>query len=90
MSDPVTAATGPVIVAGVDGSESSKDALRWAAGQAELTGATLRAVMTWHVPMINYAAAMPGSVEADVSRVSQGGPGSGAPGCCRRCPERSR
>ncbi len=48
MSDPVTA-TGPVIVAGVDGSDSSKDALRWAAGAGRLTGATLRGrCMTWH------------------------------------------
>jgi nucleotide-binding universal stress UspA family protein len=67
MSDPVTD-SGPVIVVGVDGSDASKDALRWAAHQAELTNATLRAITTWHVPMINYGAAMPGSIEADVSR----------------------
>lgn len=67
MSDPNTS-SGPVIVVGVDGSDPSKDALRWAAGQAGLTGATLRAIMTWHVPMINYGAAMPASIEADVSR----------------------
>jgi len=70
MSDPVTI-TGPVIVVGVDGSDPSLDALRWAAGQAQLTGATLRAIMTWHVPMINYGAAMPGSIEADVTRDSK-------------------
>ncbi len=35
------------IVAGVDGSASSKDALRWAARQAELTGARVEAVMAW-------------------------------------------
>ena len=35
------------IVVGVDGSSRSKDALRWAAGQAEATGATLDVVMTW-------------------------------------------
>jgi nucleotide-binding universal stress UspA family protein len=60
--------SGPVIVVGVDGSDPSRDALRWAAGQARVTGATLRAIMTWNVPMINYGAAMPGSIEADVSR----------------------
>jgi nucleotide-binding universal stress UspA family protein len=38
------------IVVGIDGSESSKNALRWAARQAELTGAELRAVEVWHVP----------------------------------------
>jgi nucleotide-binding universal stress UspA family protein len=67
MSDPVSD-SGPVIVVGVDGSDASKDALRWAGHQAELTGATLRAITTWNVPMINYGAAMPGSIEADVSR----------------------
>lgn len=36
-----------VIVVGVDGSDPSKDALRWAAGQAELTGNALEVVMVW-------------------------------------------
>lgn len=40
----------PVIVAGVDGSAQSKQALRWAARQAALTGAELRAVIAWHLP----------------------------------------
>lgn len=35
------------IVVGVDGSESSKVALRWAADQAELTGAHLVVICTW-------------------------------------------
>lgn len=38
------------IVAGVDGSDCSKDALRWAGRQAELTGATLDAIITWEIP----------------------------------------
>jgi nucleotide-binding universal stress UspA family protein len=38
------------IVVGVDGSEGSKEALRWAARQAELTGATLLAIITWQYP----------------------------------------
>jgi nucleotide-binding universal stress UspA family protein len=67
MSDPNTTG-GPVILVGVDGSDPSRDALRWAARQAALTGGTLRAIMSWHVPMTNYGAAMPGSIEADVSR----------------------
>jgi nucleotide-binding universal stress UspA family protein len=37
------------IVVGVDGSEASKDALRWAARQAQLTGSSLEAVMTWEI-----------------------------------------
>jgi nucleotide-binding universal stress UspA family protein len=40
-----------VIVVGVDGSQASKDALRWAAQQAELTGATLNVVSAWHLPI---------------------------------------
>jgi nucleotide-binding universal stress UspA family protein len=38
------------IVVGVDGSEGSKEALRWAARQAEFTGATLQAIITWQYP----------------------------------------
>jgi nucleotide-binding universal stress UspA family protein len=38
------------IVVGVDGSPSSVDALRWAADQAELTGAELHAITSWHLP----------------------------------------
>jgi len=40
-----------VIVAGVDGSEGSKEALRWALGEAELRGATVRAVHAWTLPI---------------------------------------
>jgi nucleotide-binding universal stress UspA family protein len=38
------------IVVGVDGSNSSRNALRWAADEAEKSGATLDVVMTWHDP----------------------------------------
>jgi nucleotide-binding universal stress UspA family protein len=38
------------IVAGVDGSDSSKAALRWAIHQAKLTGSTVDAVIAWHYP----------------------------------------
>jgi nucleotide-binding universal stress UspA family protein len=41
----------PRIVVGVDGSESSKAALRWAICQAKLTGAVVEAVTTWQVPV---------------------------------------
>ncbi len=39
------------IVAGVDGSDHSKAALRWAAHQAELTGAAVDAVIAWKFPV---------------------------------------
>ncbi len=39
-----------VVIVGVDGTPSSVNALRWAARQAELTGATLRVVTTWAFP----------------------------------------
>jgi nucleotide-binding universal stress UspA family protein len=38
------------VVVGVDGSPSSVQALRWALGQARLTGAAVRAVTTWDFP----------------------------------------
>jgi nucleotide-binding universal stress UspA family protein len=38
------------IVVGVDGSSSSRAALRWAVRQAVLTGGMVDAVMAWHVP----------------------------------------
>lgn len=41
----------PTIVVGVDGSETSADALRWAAGQAELTGGRLHVITAWHRPV---------------------------------------
>lgn len=42
------------IVVGVDGSESSKDALRWAKKQADLTGDELVAVTAWPYPPAAY------------------------------------
>jgi nucleotide-binding universal stress UspA family protein len=38
------------IVVGVDGSESSRRALQWAARQAKVTGASLEVVIAWEVP----------------------------------------
>jgi len=40
------------IVVGVDGSPAAKAALAWAIGQAELTGASVEAVIAWHYPVI--------------------------------------
>ncbi len=35
---------------GVDGSDPSKQALRWAVRQAKLTGAAVEACYVWHIP----------------------------------------
>lgn len=51
-----TTASESRIVVGVDGSEASRDTLRWAAHQASLTGAALELVMAWHVPIATYGA----------------------------------
>ncbi len=51
----------PVIVVGVDGSDASADAVRWAAAQAQLTGTSLRAVATWRWP--NYLTRIPPGVD---------------------------
>jgi nucleotide-binding universal stress UspA family protein len=42
----------PRIVVGVDGSPSSRMALRWAVRQANLTNGTVDAVMAWGIPMM--------------------------------------
>jgi nucleotide-binding universal stress UspA family protein len=40
----------PLIVAGVDGSPPSIEALHWAVGRADLTGGTVDAVIAWQPP----------------------------------------
>lgn len=44
--------TKPRIVVGVDGSQGSEDALRWAAHYAEVIGADLDALIAWSLPEI--------------------------------------
>jgi nucleotide-binding universal stress UspA family protein len=39
------------IVVGVDGSAHSEEALRWAVGQARLSGGTVEAVISWSIPV---------------------------------------
>lgn len=45
----MTDATGRIVV-GVDGSEASVDAVRWAVRQARLTGSELEVLTSWHFP----------------------------------------
>lgn len=68
MSDPTDSA--PRIVAGVDGSETSKAALRWAVHQAELAGGAVEAVLAWDRPFAWYAWAPPGSGTFDFKGLS--------------------
>jgi nucleotide-binding universal stress UspA family protein len=42
----------PRIVVGIDGSPSSRAALRWAVRQAGLINGTVDAVMAWEIPMV--------------------------------------
>jgi len=53
------------IVVGVDGSESSKAALRWAIRQARLTGCSVDAVTAWRYPS-TYGLAPLGDQGADL------------------------
>src|SRR4051812_18640366 len=66
------AGTDGAIVVGVDGSVGSQDALRWAAGQAKLTGAPLRVVAAWRWP--NYVTRIPpgADLRAETTEVLHG------------------
>ena len=50
-----------VIVVGVDGSDTSRDAVRWSLSQAALTHAELRAVSSWRWP--NYLTRVPPGID---------------------------
>lgn len=67
----MTAPGKPVVVVGVDGSTGSRDAVRWAARYARMSGADLRAVATWRWP--NYLTRIPPGMdlEADTRRTLQ-------------------
>jgi len=56
-----------VIVVGVDGSEGSRTALRWAINEARLRGATVSAVAAWQFPTYAYTgvAVAPPTVEME-------------------------
>lgn len=55
MSQPAEPRTGHIVV-GVDGSEPSRQALRWALDYADLIHADVEAVMSWSYP-VNYGVA---------------------------------
>jgi len=57
------------IVVGVDGSPSSREALRWAVRQAALTGSVVDAVIAWHDPASygGYAWLIADTCDADLA-----------------------
>ena len=65
-----TATTRRRIVVGVDGSQSSLAALRWAVRQAELTGAPLQIVSAWEWPVSysGWETPLPPDYPADEAR----------------------
>jgi hypothetical protein len=71
------------IVGGVDGSERSKDALRWGARQAELTGATIEAIAASQFPAF-YGWTPADLVGPDFARSRSSGPPVTARGHRRR------
>lgn len=63
------------IVVGVDGSDSSRAALRWAYDEAAHHGASLKAVMIWHAPPLPqsppYGSMPPEGYESQPARDAQ-------------------
>jgi nucleotide-binding universal stress UspA family protein len=71
-AQPAGAAAGkPRIVVGIDGSDGSKHALRWAATLAQLLGARIDAVAAWELPTASLLRALPPSFspEPDIERL---------------------
>ncbi len=62
----------PIIVVGVDGSEESKRALRWALEEAALRQATVRAVHAWTPPFVPGALGFVALPETDLDAVREG------------------
>lgn len=58
----------PLVVVGVDGSDSSNDALRFAVEEARMRGASLKIVTAWSVPTNLYASGYSSNVDADTFR----------------------
>lgn len=60
----------PLIVVGVDGSNHSKEALRWAVAQAAMTGGRVHAVMAWEWNRNPFAINPTASETADAEAVT--------------------
>jgi nucleotide-binding universal stress UspA family protein len=58
------------IIVGVDGSDASVDALRWAVKYAKGVGGVVQAIRTWHYPWAMQTA--PAQTDANVSKQIQG------------------
>lgn len=57
------------IVVGIDGSDHSKQALRWALDEARLRGASLRVVYAWTIPVyVGYGVAPAAVIDPAVLR----------------------
>ena len=57
-----------MIVVGVDGSESSRDALAWALAEARSRDGRVRVVAAWHVDTMIYAAPFVPPIEGGISQ----------------------
>jgi nucleotide-binding universal stress UspA family protein len=67
----------PLVVVGVDGSECSRDALRFAVAEARMRGARLHVVTAWSVPVGVYAGSFAapmdyGTFESSAAAISTG------------------
>ena len=63
-------AKAPLVIVGVDGSDESVDALKWAASYGKSTGATVRAIKCWHYPWAMQTA--PAQIDHSVEQQIQG------------------
>ncbi|MGO9342651.1 MAG: universal stress protein [Acidimicrobiales bacterium] len=58
------------VIVGVDGSDSSLEALRWAVDYGRAVGAVVQAIRTWHYPWAMQTA--PAQTDASVEKQIQG------------------
>ena len=70
MSESAGSGSGRIVV-GIDGSDNSKQALRWAAKQAGYTGASLDIVAAWEFPTTYGWVALPDNEDYDFAGYAQ-------------------